>query len=229
MRNPQIEAIRSALAAKRQESIDAFQPHSLATRSAAVLSVELQRAGDDMLKLAHTTAAKVAALEADDVMNPAGRDRLLAETRAGAASTLKQLKQRQNDALTRLRGSLRASALPKVRGDREMPARDEARMMLDATPDPEIAMMEMAERGGELAAVVTGSWGESYLRARGVREAPRYHEIVQTAAIGASAMGADPALSAAGKAYFALDSAKMGADASYQLAADEMADVGAAG
>jgi hypothetical protein len=143
---------------------------------------------------------------------------MLNVVREQTADTIQDLRQRQDAAIAVLRATLTTNALPPVAPEREMPARDELRMVLDSAADVELAMLEIAQRGGELAAVVTSTWGESYLRARGVQRAPEAHGRVRNVALGANTQHSDPVVRRAANALFKLTDLEKARDATTYIA-----------
>jgi hypothetical protein len=167
---------------------------------------QLISAGRAMTATGAEYAAKLKQLRDDDLMYPEGRDRLLESTAAEARLKMNKLDETQRNVLAFMDRELTVTCLPKMPPGREMAARDEARMILDGSPDPAQTMGELAVRHDELAAAIVGSYGESYLRAKGMspKDAAEDHSLVQMQAVGAARNSADPAVVAAANAYGAL-------------------------
>ena len=167
---------------------------------------QLVNTGRAMTATGQEFAAKLDQLKNNDLIFPEGRDRLMAATAAEARVKLNKLDDSQRAVLTVMERELASTCLPKMPPGREMAARDEARMILDGSPDPTRTMGELAVRHDELAAAVVGSYGESYLRAKGMsaKDAVNDHQLVQMQAVGAARNSADPAVVAAANAYAAL-------------------------
>jgi hypothetical protein len=159
-----------------------------------------------MRNLARETAGKVEYLAADDTMFPEGRERLIREAGDVARKEMRRLGGAQDAALAVLEKEMELAAMPRLDSGREMPARDEARMILDGHPDPLTMMCELAQSGGELAAVVAGSFGESYLRARGVpaKDVAKQHSVVRLQSLMAARSSSEPKAAKAARARFAM-------------------------
>ena len=167
---------------------------------------QLTNVGRAMTATGQEYAAKIAQLRENDLIPREGRDRLLQETAAEARAKLRRLDEQQRSILAVMDKELSGASLPKIPAGREMPARDELRMLLDGSQDPVRTMAEVAARGDELAAVAVGSFGESYFRAKGMRprDAKEDHSIVQMQAVAAARNSSDPTVAAAANAYAAL-------------------------
>jgi hypothetical protein len=128
-----------------------------------------------MYSVGRAAAAKIRAAENNDLIPEHGRLRLLGEARAEAMAALDEQERLAHVATDTLRAILTGMALPRVERDREMPARDEVRLLVQGAGDPLQTMLDLAQRHDELAAVVTSSYGESLLRATGVQDARKLH------------------------------------------------------
>ena len=208
----QIEQMHDRLYADEERHISGWGTTYADTLAGLIAQgfTEFRKAGGQQHTVAREAADTIRALRADDTLYPDGRDRLVREARSKADDQLTALRTQQQSALEFLRTSLTARALPGVSNDREMPARDEARMVLDGAPDPIVAMMELARRHDEVSALVSSSWGESYLRARGVSQAPDAHENIRTIALDANAEHPDPQVSTAAAALGEMTELQMG-------------------
>jgi outer membrane murein-binding lipoprotein Lpp len=180
---------------------------------------------------ARLTAERFAA---DDTLYPQGRRRLIEEARDKALAEQQAHLAAAGTMLAALKQSLRASLLPHLDPAREMPARDELRLILDHAADPFDAMAKIVQDGGELAAVACSSYGESYLRAQGVTHSKDAHGVVvdtaYLAGIKAGARSDDPQTRAAALAAGKLDeleSVVQGARYEVAEAMQDAADIGA--
>jgi hypothetical protein len=148
----------------------------------------------------HTTAAHLDALAVNDLLPDRGRDRLTRETRTVAGQALDAIADRSETALKLLEAGLMAAAQPAFPDgqDREE-ARQELRMLLDASEDPAQTIRRLAAGADQrLAALAAGSYGSTYLRSRGIPEPV----ITATATFAAQAATAssDPRRAAAARA-----------------------------
>jgi hypothetical protein len=216
--DPLQQSMDNLQAKEYQLHADWSATHSKATTFAGQAYQKFADAGRAMKTTATGAAEKIAQLRADDTLFPAGRDRLIGETTDAARSQLKKLDEQQRVCLEILGRELSAAALPKLSRDREMPARDEARMILDGAADPVRAMAQLAKRGDDVAAVLVGSYGDSYLRARGSRTPREDHELVRLQAVEAGRRSQDAQVQKAATAYFALDALKGAAVVTRELA-----------
>jgi hypothetical protein len=201
----ELQALRDKIEEREQAHLSSWRgKFGTVTPGVAAAFKAYENAGRAMQREARTAAAQLRTLRTDDTVYPLGRQRMERELRDATESQLKKLKDEQDFALDVLTKELMAAALPRVDRERELFARDEARMILDASPSPGVAMIELAGRSDELAAVVTGSWGESYLRARGERRPTDVHAGVQSAALAANVQHTDKTVSAAAAGHAAL-------------------------
>lgn len=217
----------AALEQAEQREYDAWERgHRKLTPAVAEAYRELRGAGAQTRRKAREIVLRIESLESDDMLPEQARERLIREARHEASKLIPALRERQQAALAVIAKETQAAALPRIERDREPLARDEARMVLDGASDPRTAMVELAERGGELQAVVTGSWGESYLRARGVPKAADEHGFVRDRAIAANARHSDEAVRSAAQAHGALGELQKGATVSEHLAKAELDQAG---
>lgn len=154
----------------------------------------------DAKAAARTTQSRVEALRADDVMNPEGRKRLVAEAIADGKAKVKKHQERMGAALKVLEAQLYVCALPRLDRTREAAARDEFRLIMDRTRDPVGTILELAQRDDEIGAVAASSYGESYLRGSGVYDAKDLAEKVRNAAAASADRSSDPGRCAAAEA-----------------------------
>jgi hypothetical protein len=163
---------------------------------------DFAKAGEQIKMVARGAAVRVAALREDDMSNPEGIRRQIVELQRQTADQIKHLRKWQDASLAVLESTLRVHSLPPVPSEREMLARDELLLIVNSSPDPVTALMELAQRGGELGAVAASSYGESLLRAKGVLRAPVMHEHICTVARAANTKHPDPAVATAAQALF---------------------------
>lgn len=124
--------------------------------------------------------------------------------------------------------ALHDACLPRLPDrTREALAREELRMLLDGSPDPEAVLAQLAQGDGELAAMAVDRYAESYLRAKGIRpfDAKTIMHSVHLSAISAAANSADPTRRAASEAYQALHHLDGELIAARGLAEGELEDV----
>ncbi len=208
----QLQELRARILADEHAHIDSWRTrYESTTPGVAAAFKAFKETGGKMHTLARETVGKVREVRANDLAYPEGRQRLERELKDTAQAELSTLREQRALSLELLRRELEYAALPRVAKERELLARDEARMILDTSPSPGVAMLELAQRHDELAAVVTGSWGESYLRARGERRAPEVHRDVCKVAIEANAQHHDGTVRQAAAGYLALNELQMGA------------------
>lgn len=207
----QIAALRDSLEKQASEATSAFAPHARHNTLVNGAYETVCSANRELRTLANTTALKLRELEANDLLPELGKQRLLRETRSDARERYQALKRQLDGALAVLETAAFNAALPPVPRDREALVRDEAVLRMSGTNDPVRALEELAGLGGELGALAASSWGESYLRAKGLSpaEAKRMHrQVVQVSAIHAATKSPDTQLAAPAKAYFALTDVK---------------------
>jgi len=225
----QIADLRNSLEKQASEATSAFAPHACHNTLVNGAYETVCSANRELRTLANTTALKLRELEANDLLPEAGKARLLAETRSEAKERYQELHRKLNGALAVLETAAFTAALPPVPRDREAAARDEALMRMLGTNDPVRALEEVASLGGEMSAVAASSWGESYLRAKGLSpaEAKRMHrEVVQLVAVHAATNSADQRQAAQAKAYFALPAVRKAATIHLNLASDDLKAAG---
>lgn len=201
----QLEEIREKLQHDEAAGYATFE------RGHANLTPETRQAFDAFRKASHDArvvvngaAGKMTTTAADKTLYPEGARAIVAEQRKLAKAAIAQATKQQQTALTVLEAKLRGLSLPTPPSTaREALAREEVRLALDDA-DLVGSMAEIAGRDDELAAVVAGSFGESYLRARGVAKPVDMHGLVRGAAIAAAAKSTDPRRQQAAAAIAAL-------------------------
>jgi hypothetical protein len=208
----------------------AFKPHADSHSLIRSAYDVVADAGSALRTLGGDAAGKVRDIENNDYMNPDAKRRLLAEARSDAASAYARVRDRLNNAVDVMEATAFSAAIPRIAHDREALARDEALMLLSSTSDPVSGLEELASRGGEMSALAASSWGESYLRAKGVsaRQATKMHrEVVQVSAVHAvMTSDGDPKTKAAAEAYFALTHMKRAVACRVAMACDDLALAG---
>jgi len=195
-----MEALRAKIEADEAANLAAFRKHSGVTHSARETFKTYEAAASNAKKAANSAQYKVEQLRADDTMNPVGRSRLVKETIEKGRAEVKKQQDRMEATLQVLKAELSTAALPRLDKSREMAARDELRMILDGAPDPVGAMAELAGGDDELAAVAVSSYGESYLRAKGVANAQETAAKIRESASASAHQSADPTRRAIGEA-----------------------------
>lgn len=148
----------------------------------------------------HYAAGRLDHVAADDLIPEKGRQRLLRETREQAADALRELEARSDVAITALEGHLLQQAQPTfpAAADREE-AREELRLLLDASDDPAATLRQLATgTDPRLAALAVSSYARTYLRAKGVDE--ETIKATATYAAQAALASGDPARVAAARA-----------------------------
>lgn len=118
----------------------------------------------------HGAVARLDTLASDDLMNPAGRDRLARETQQAAGGAVRDLGSRTGQALAELEDGLTAAAQPSFpAGADRGEARERFRLLVDAATDPAAMVRELVtDPAPELAAVAASPYARDYLRSRGV-------------------------------------------------------------
>lgn len=147
--------------------------------TAAELPPELHRVGKtavdaigDVRAHVHGAAAQLDALATNDLLPDRARARLTGEARETARKALDEAANRSNTAILTLEAGLLAQAQPEFpAGADRAEAREELKLLLDASPDPAGMIRHLAAGHDQrLAALAVGSFGASYLRSRGVPE-----------------------------------------------------------
>ncbi|MCT2592231.1 hypothetical protein LHJ74_20385 [Streptomyces sp. N2-109] len=160
-------------------------------------------------------------LRMDDTIFPDGRRRMMTELLADAEDKTKEKADQAASQAQVARALFVVDAFPQLTRTRELVARQDARMILDASPDPVTALARLALRQDDIGALVVTAWGADYLTSRGcderqIREAQR--AVIGMALNGARDQGADEERSAAARGVMAADSAEGLAGAAGQVA-----------
>jgi hypothetical protein len=196
----QLKELQEQIAASEQAHLAKWRGRSGVTHTARELYKNLEAAASQAKMAANTAQSKVDRLRADDLMPVAGKRRLVAEALAQGKADVKKHTDRMAATLLVLDAELGTAALPRLDPQREAFARDELRLRLDGAADPVAVLFELAQGDGELAAVAVSSYGESYLRAKGIPRAKEAHAGVRNVAAAYADQSADPARRAIGEA-----------------------------
>jgi hypothetical protein len=153
----------------------------------------------------HRAAGNLDSHAANDLLPDKARRRLIAETKGLAAQALREVDSRSDLSLTLLEAGLIDAARPSVpAGADRGEAREELKMILDASDDPAGRIRQLAAGSDQrLAALAAGSYGASYLRAHAVPE-----DVIRSTAVFAAQAGihsGDPRREAAGRALTRMD------------------------
>ena len=143
-----------------------------------------------------------------------------AEARAAAHAEVKRCQDAMEATLKVLDATLQVAALPKLDKTRESAAKEEVSLIIGASPEPALTILELAQRDDDIAAVVTnGTWPESLLRSKGigVQQAKDAAQQARRVAAAAAATSADPVRRAVGEAIKTLGPALGGGGATYTL------------
>jgi len=197
----QLAQIHERIEQIEAEKLTAWRRLSGATTTTRELYVTYESASSAAKKAARSAQAEVERLRADDTMYPEGRKRLIAEAIAKGNAEVKKQRDRMETAIEVLKAHLSESAVPRLDKAREMPARDELRLILDGSPDPAVMMMQLAQRDDELGAVAASSYGESYLRGRGIPKAQEAAQSIRGVAAASAVRSADVQRRAIGEAF----------------------------
>lgn len=203
MRMKELQAAYEQLQVAEEREHSAFyrvgyQSPILAVRDAYS---QFRQARAEIAAVGRVEAAEIKRLKADDTIFPQGKQRLVNEAKERANASIASAYKRAQDAAAEIKRHLFDASMPKLNGAREVPTRDEVRMVLDAAPDPVAVMAELAQGDGDSAGLVTSSWGESYLRARGVHDPKAQIRAVRESALRSAADSADPVRRAAVEGY----------------------------
>lgn len=185
----------------------AWDVHASVTPTTLELTRHLRTLKANAEKAANSLAYRTAQLTNKDVSGhlPLEHRRDLArEARVTTEAELKKLQDAEGGALQLMQSELKLAALPKLDRDREMAARDEARMILNGSDDPVSTMVELARRDDEVGAVVTSVWGRSYLTAKRVEQPNEVAAMVRRVASASAVEATDPERRAIGEALVAL-------------------------
>ncbi len=205
--------LRDKIEADERATLETWRKHSGATHTSRELFKNYENAARAAKMAANGAQSKVERLRADDLMNPEGRRRLVREALEQGRAEVKKHQDRMEASLDVLKAELSQAAVLRVDPKRESPAREELRMLLDGAADPVAAMIDCAQRDDELGAVCASSYGESYLRGRGIPDARAAHESVRSVAVACAAKSTDPIRRAAGEARAEFGSLEKSRDA----------------
>lgn len=220
---------RDALDVREQEFDSAWSStHADATHMTTLCTAQLRDVAGRMKQVAANTAATLAQLNANDLMPREGRDRLIRECKEQAHLQMASLDRQQATIRAALAKELTSAALPKMPKDRELPARQELLMLLQGSKDPVALLTELAAKGGELGAAACSSFGESYLRAQGMRprDAIDNHSLAQSVAVANAVNSPDPAQARAARAYAALGTLSQWTTCTREAAWGDLRDAG---
>lgn len=159
--------------------------------------------------LINSAYTKMEDLRLNDTMHPDGRKRMMQELLTDAETTADKKHETADNNATVARAAFIVSAFPKLSKGQELIARQDARMILDAsqTPDSEIARLAFRQDG--VGALVVSQWGADYLRARGFDDrliGDIQKGIVAMALEGAAGLEADSERAAAARGAMAAQS-----------------------
>ncbi|KUO21468.1 hypothetical protein [Streptomyces dysideae] len=159
-----------------------------------------------LAKSAHGALEK---LRLDDTMALEGKKRMMQELLTDAEQKIVDKQRTADNQATVARASFVVSAFRKLPKGQEAIARQDARMILEASPHPAVRLAQLALRQDDVGALVVTQWGHDYLEARGVEE----HEIKATqelvihhALVGAAEQAEDQERSAAARGALAANS-----------------------
>jgi hypothetical protein len=203
----ELQQARERIRVARDEALAKWRPLSGATYSIRETYKSLEANLSKAKQAADSAQMKVEHLRDDDLMNRDGRDRLIREAIQQGKAEVRKYQTAADACFTILKAEVAQAAVPRFKDpQREGLARDELRVRLDGATDPVAVLFELAQREDELGAVACSSYAESYLRAKGVRDAPKVAQAILGVAVEAAAQSADPARRAVGEAH-----AKIGA------------------
>ncbi len=200
-----MQARQDKIAVERARVVALWQQRVRNMPQAQRILDDLLATYDKMLYDAKETRATRAKLRADEVTKPEVLQRRHGEAReAGDQQFAASV--RAADALrTSLVTLMKAVATPQIPAGREAAARQELYMLVKNSPDPELAMREAVQRGGELAAVAASSYGESLLRAQGAHKPVEAHKAIVDVARAVAIKSDDPTTREAAEVLRAID------------------------
>jgi len=192
--------MRDRIRESQAEALAKWRPLSGATHSIRetykVLEANLSKAK----QAADGAQNRVETLRDDDLMNREGRDRLIREAVQNGRDAVQKHLRSAEAALTIVKAECHEAALPRLDPSRESAARDEFRLLLDASPDPVASMAELVQRDDELAGVAVSSYAESWMRARGIPKAQEAAQSIRRLAAELAVDSNDPARRKVGEA-----------------------------
>ncbi|MDX3868015.1 hypothetical protein [Streptomyces europaeiscabiei] len=131
---------------------------------------------------------KLEDLRLNDTMFPEGRKRMMRELLADADDKAERKHETAEANATVARATCIVSAFPKLSRSEETTARQDARMILDASKEPDTTIAQLAFRQDAVGALVVTQWGADYLHTRGYDE--RDVKNIQAGIIGMALDGA---------------------------------------
>lgn len=131
---------------------------------------------------------KMEDLRLNDTMFPEGKKRMMQELLTGAEDKADKKHETADANATVARATFIVSAFPKLARNEEMIARQDARMILDASQTPDAEIARLALRQDAVGALVVTQWGADYLHTRGCDE--RLVKDVQKSIVGMALEGA---------------------------------------
>lgn len=197
----QLKELRERIEQMELEARAKWRPLAQVTPNAARLFAQLEDDLNHAKQVARGAAHKAEGYLQDDTLYPEGRARLAREATQEGQERAKDYLRRAQGCVSVIAAETQHALVPPLDPAREMPARDELRMLVEMSPDPVAAMQEATARSRELASVACSSYGESLLRAKGVHDAPEHHSAVRMQAAASAMASGDPAYELAGKAY----------------------------
>lgn len=170
--------------------------------------------------IAQSAYSKLEQLRLNDTVFPEGRKRMMGELLADAEEKTAEKVDMIDVNATVARASFVVAALPKLAKNREMIAREDARMLLDQAADPGAMLAHLAQRQDDVGALVVTQWGQDYLRSRGCDDKDielAQAEIIGMALIGAGGQSGDAERSDAARGAMAAESLLRVRDAAMQV------------
>lgn len=196
----QLEKLREDIRRTESEKLLKFRSHTGVNQGVRDGYKAYETAVAAAKRAAQAAEARVKQLREDDSIFPDGKRRMIQQAIETAKSEVKTQQGRAEAAMKIIHASLHVAAQPKLDRTREMAARDELRLILDNSRDVTGTMLDLAQRDDELGAIAVSSYGESYLRAKGVQDAKGAMERIRTVAAASASKSNDPERKAAGVA-----------------------------
>ncbi|WP_236238809.1 hypothetical protein [Streptomyces sp. CC228A] len=177
-------------------------------RTQIATALKTVRSYDTLLNFAHNEMEK---LRLNDTLYPEGRKRMMQDLLTDAEQKTADKHRTADNNITVARASFITNAFPTLTRNREMIAREDARMILDGSNDPQSTLIHLAQRQDDVGALVVTAWGADYLYSRGcddrdVKNAQK--AIIAMAVAGAAEQDTDPHRLAAAQGVKAAESAK---------------------
>jgi hypothetical protein len=181
-----LAGVEKAMAAEKAERLTSIGG-DLPAEGLKMLS-SARKAVETYGPLVRSTYDQLEKLRLNDTMYPEGRKRMMQELLTDAEDKTEQ-KHDTADANAKVAyASFIVSAFPKLARSEEMIARQDARMILDASKEPDHEIARLALRQDAVGALVVTSWGADYLHSRGYDE--RLVKDIQTSIVGMALDGA---------------------------------------